>query len=463
MEMSMSVCREHRWLLLAVCAAQFLMPLIMAGVNAVLPAISLSLDASARELGLIGAFYALGLAVFQLAGGLWGDIWGRRRIFLVGLAIFSLSGALLGFVENMTLFLFLRLVQGLGGALYSASSLALLASAAPPSMRASYIGFSSSAVYSGIACGPPVAGFVADWFGWRWLFWGNAIAGGLALCIMLLRVRLEWRTAEGASFDWSGCVLYALAMTCLTFGASHIGDAPVWGMLLLAGFLALLGLFCFKELRTAMPMLDLKMLRRCRVISLSLLAAFINYASFFGLLFFVSIYLQTGRGFSAREAGLFLALQSLVQAAATPLTARLCRRWPLGRIAASGILLCGMGLLITAFLTLETPLWLLALAQALVGAGVAVFVLPNTAIILEKAGDAAVGRASGLIGAVRTGGQLSNMVIITVTLALVLGHQPVSRETLDGFMTALHWDLLLFGLFNLAAMGCALCRDRAGE
>ena len=109
------------------------------------------------------------------------------------------------------------------------------------------------------------------------------------------------------------------------------------------------------------------------------------------------------------------------------------------------------------------PDGLLALAQALVGAGVAVFVLPNTAIILEKAGDAAVGRASGLIGAVRTGGQLSNMVIITVTLALVLGHQPVSRETLDGFMTALHWDLLLFGLFNLAAMGCALCRDRAGE
>ena len=152
-----------------------------------------------------------------------------------------------------------------------------------------------------------------------------------------------------------------------------------------------------------------------------------------------------------------------MQAAATPLTARLCRRWPLGRIAAAGIFLCGMGLLITAFLTLETPLWLLALAQALVGAGVAVFVLPNTAIILEKAGDAAVGRASGLIGAVRTGGQLSNMVIITVTLALVLGHQPVSRETLDGFMTALHWDLLLFGLFNLAAMGCALCRDRAGE
>lgn len=459
----MSVRKEHRWLLFAVCAAQFFMPFMMAGVNAVLPAIGHSLDASARELGLIGAFYSLGLAIFQLAGGIWGDIWGRRRVFLLGLGVFSLSGVLLGFVESMPLFLFLRLVQGVGGALYSASSLALLASAAPPTMRATYIGFSSSAVYSGIACGPPVAGLVADWFGWRWLFWGNGIAGGLALCVMLFLVRLEWRTARGQSFDWSGCVLYSLAMTSLTFGASHIGDAPALGEVFLAGFVVLLGLFCLKELRTAAPMLDLRMLRRCRVMSLSLLAAFINYASFFGLLFFVSLYLQVGRGFSAQEAGFFLALQSLVQAVATPVTARMCRFWPLGRIAATGILLCGVGLVTTAFLTLETPLWLLAAAQCCVGAGVAVFALPNTAIILESAGEAAVGQASGLIGAVRTGGQLSNMIVITVTLALTLGRQPVSRETLDGFMLALHWDLLLFGLFSLAAMGCALCRDRAGR
>lgn len=456
----MSVCREHRWLLIAVCAAQFFMPFMMAGVNAVLPAISQSLDASARELGLIGAFYALGLSIFQLAGGLWGDIWGRRRIFLLGLGIFTLSGALLGFVENISLFLALRLVQGLGGALYSASSLALLASAAPPAMRASYIGLSSSAVYTGIACGPPIAGFIADNLGWRWLFWGNAAAAALALCVMLLRVRLEWRTAEGMPFDWTGCTLYGLAMTCLAFGGSHIGDAPLWGSLLLVGFVMLLALFCVRELRSSSPMLDLHMLRRCRDISLSLLAAFINYASFFGVLFFVSLYLQTGRGFSAQDAGLFLALQSLVQAAATPLTGRLCNRYPLGRIAAAGLLLCSIGILLTSFLTLTTPLWQLALAQALVGAGVAVFILPNTAIILERAGDAAVGRASGLIGAVRTAGQLSNMVIITVSLALVLGHQPVGLETLEGFMQVLHSDLLLFSLLSFIATGCALCRDR---
>ncbi|WP_462263793.1 MFS transporter, partial [Desulfovibrio piger] len=78
----MSIAKEHRWLLLAVCAAQFFMPFMVAGVNAVLPPLGESLGASARELSLLGAVYTLGLVVFQLAGGTLGDIYGRRRVFL---------------------------------------------------------------------------------------------------------------------------------------------------------------------------------------------------------------------------------------------------------------------------------------------------------------------------------------------------------------------------------------------
>ena len=85
----MSIAKEHRWLLLAVCAAQFFMPFMVAGVNAVLPPLGESLGASARELSLLGAVYTLGLVVFQLAGGTLGDIYGRRRVFLFGLSLFS--------------------------------------------------------------------------------------------------------------------------------------------------------------------------------------------------------------------------------------------------------------------------------------------------------------------------------------------------------------------------------------
>ena len=123
----------------------------------------------------------------------------------------------LGFIPHIDVFIGLRLFQGMGAAMLSSSSLALLASAAPKEMRASYLGLSNVAVYAGIACGPPVGGLVAGWLGWRWLFWGTGLAALAAMCIMIFRVPLEWRTADKEPFDVPGCLLY--------------GGADLWGFL----------------------------------------------------------------------------------------------------------------------------------------------------------------------------------------------------------------------------------------
>lgn len=456
----MPVEKNHRSLLLAICTALFFMPFMMAGVNAVLPPLGESLHASARQLGLVGAFYSLGLAVFQLAAGSLGDICGRRRVFLWGMAIFALSGAALGFADSMPLFLALRFVQGLGGALFNASGLALLASAAPPGMRATYLGFSGSAVYAGIACGPPVAGFIAGWLGWRWLFWGNALAAFCAFLLMKYRVNLEWRTAKDQPFDWLGCLIYACAMTVLTFGSSALAQSPALAWGLLAAFALLLAAFCVKELKSRYPLLDIRMLARNRVFALSSLAAFVNYSSFFGMIFFFSLYLQVGRGMSVQEAGLFLALQSVAQVLTTPLAARLCNAWEPGKVSAVGVALCGLGLTAAAFLNLDSPLWLLLGAQCLLGVGISLFALPNTTIILESAGTDHVGQASGLTGAVRNGGKLCNMVVITLTLGVFLGQEAVGPSTMDAFLRSMRTDLIIFGVLNLLAVGCVLARNR---
>ena len=459
--MSSAIQKGHGSLLLAVCASLFCMPFMMAGVNAVLPPLGLSLHASARELGLMGAFYAMGLAVFQLAGGSLGDIWGYRRVFLWGVGIFAATGALLGFVNSVPAFLALRFVQGVGGAMFNACGLALLASAAPEGKRASYLGYSGSAVYAGIACGPPLAGLVAGNLSWRWLFWGNALACVGVFLLMRCAVRLDWSPAKDKSFDWKGCSVYAAAMTALTFGSSEMADAPALAGGLLAGFVLLLALFCRMELHSPHPLLDLRLLARNRVFALSSLAAFINYSSFFGVMFFFSLYLQLGRGCSVEQAGLFLAAQSLIQALTTPLAARLCAAFPPGRVSAVGVALCGLGLLVCGFLRLDSPYWLLFAAMGLLGSGISLFALPNTTIILESAGRDHVGQASGLTGAVRTGGQLINMACITLTLGFFLGDQPAGPENIDAFMAAMRLDLTIFGLLNLLAVGCVLARNRS--
>ena len=458
--MASSIEKGHGWLLIAVCTSLFCMPFMMAGVNAVLPPMAADLKASAQELGLMGAFYAMGLAVFQLASGSLGNIWGYRRVFIWGTAIFGISGALLGFASSVEVFLGLRLVQGVGGAMFNACGLALLASAAPPEKRAIYLGFSGSAVYAGIACGPPVAGFLAGWLDWRWLFWGNALASLGVLLLMAYFVKLDWRTAKGRPFDWGGCLIYGLAMTALTFGSSELADHPVLAGCLLGAFIVFMVLFCFKELRSEYPILDVRLLARNRVFALSSLAAFINYSSFFGILFFFSLYLQFGLGMTVQEAGMFLAMQSLVQAMMTPVAARLCTRFDPGHVSAVGVGLCGLGLLTSAFLEIDSPIGLLVAAQGLLGVGISLFALPNTTIILESAGPEHVGQASGLTGAVRTGGQLVNMVVITLTLGFYLGDKPAGPETIDAFMASMHVDLVVFGVLNLLAVGCVLARNR---
>ena len=456
----MSIEKSHRPLLAAICASLFCMPFMLAGENAVLPAIGESLDASARQLSLIGAFYSLGLAVFQLASGSLGDIFGRRRIFLCGIVIFAVCGAALGFVRSVPLFIALRFFQGLGGAMFNGSALALLASAAPPEKRAAYLGFSGAAVYAGIACGPPLAGLVTGLAGWHWLFFGNAIAFVGVFLLMKVTVRQEWRTAEGQPFDMTGCAIYGCAMVALTFGASELAGSPALAWALLAAFAGLIVTFCLHELKSRYPLLDMRLLAQNRVFALSSLAAFINYSSFFGMLFFFSLYLQVGRGMEVQEAGLVLAFQSVVQALATPFAARLCKTCRPGHVSAVGVALCGAGLATAAFLGLESPFWLIFAAQALLGLGMSLFALSNTAIILESAGEKHVGQASGLTGAVRTAGQLCNMVVITLTLGFFLGNAPVDAATLPAFMRCMRVDLVIFCVCNLAAIVCVLARNR---
>ena len=247
-----------------------------------------------------------------------------------------------------------------------------------------------------------------------------------------------------------------------SIGASCIADDHLLGGGLFLLCLVLLACFVWRELRSPFPMVDVRLLRRNRVLSLSLVAAFVNYCSFFGMVFFFSLYLQVGRGFSVQEAGLMLALQAAVQSLASPLAARLCDRYDQGLISTAGTVLCGLGLLSAAFLDMDSSLWIIVGAQCFIGAGASIFALPNTTIILEAAGPQRVGQASGLVGTVRTAGMLGNLTIITLTLSIFLGHEPVGKDNIDAFLHCMQVDMVLFGILSLLAVGCTLARNSSG-
>lgn len=456
----MSIEQRHFTLLLATGASLFCTPLMVAGVNGILPEVSAAFSASAMQSSLIGASYSLGLAVFQLACGSLGDIHGHKKIFLAGSLIFCLVSAGLGFLDNLPFFLVLRFLQGTGAAMISASGMALVASAAKPENRAAYLGITAMAVYAGIACGPPIAGLVASILNWRWLFWLTALCALIIFFLMKSAVWHEWRPAQDKQYDWPGCALYGCAMATLTLGASILKTKPVPGGVLFAFCVFFLSLFYWRERKSPFPILNLDLLASNRVFALSCLAAFVNYASFFGLIYYFSFYLQIGKGMSVREAGFILSIQAVSQALATPLATRLCRPGREGVISAIGAGICGAGLFAASFIQPTTPLAGLICAQILLGSGVSVFSLANTAIILESAGRVNTGQASALTGAVRTAGQLSSMILITISTSFLLGNEEIRPDNLESFMFSMHSSLIIFGLFNLFAVATSLIRNR---
>ncbi len=445
-------------ILFTTSAAQFLVPFMIAGVNAILPPIGIDTHASAMELSLLTTFYALGLAIFQLTTGRMGDIWGRRRIFLWGTYIFTLTTALIGFVNDIQLILFLRFIQATGSAMFTASGLAILAVSTPNHLRGRYIGFSAMAVYAGIACGPPIAGIIAGTIGWRWLFWCTALASILPLYYMRFVIKEEWYQGKGEPFDWKGSIFYGTSITLCILGSTLIQkNLPI--SLILMGLGALLFIFYIRmELRTPYPLLDIRLLVKNKIFALSSLASLINYSSCFGMLLFFGIYLQLVRGLSVSQTGLFLALQYVVQTIATAYSSILSERYGAGRISAIGIAFTGLGLCASAFLGVETHFGFFIFAQIVLGLGMGFFAAPNTTVMLESVDEAHMGQAAGVAGTVRTAGGLLNTTIISITLGYFLGDAPISQENINEFLKSMRVDLIFFGILNLAAIGCALGR-----
>jgi EmrB/QacA subfamily drug resistance transporter len=433
--------------LLVVCAAHFLMPFMMSAVGVALPAIGREFNATALQLGLIETTYVLSASIFLLAMGRLGDIHGRRRVFQHGIVVFTLAGGSISLAWSIEALLVLRFLQGMGGAMVMATTLAMVTSVFPPTERGRALGISVASVYAGISCGPFIGGTLVTALGWRWIFYLCVPLGAATFLITCLRLRGDWAEAHGEPFDWRGSLVYAAALLLLIGGASHL-DRGGWAWGMAAAGLAGLGLFLAIEAHTPYPVLNIALLRDNRVFALSNLAALFNYAATFGVTFFLSLYLQYVQGLSAREAGTILIIQPLVQTLLSPWCGRLADRYPAARVATLGMALCAAGLAVAATLTAHTPLPVVMAMLALLGTGFALFSSPNASVIMGSVAPRYLGVASGLNSSMRTLGMMTSMSIITVIFAILMAGHPVTSETQPQFLLSMRTALLVF---------CALC------
>jgi EmrB/QacA subfamily drug resistance transporter len=437
--------------LFAVCSAHFLMPFMMSAVGVALPAIGRDLNASALQLGLVETVYVLSASIFLLAMGRLGDIYGRRRIFTLGVVVFTCVSALLSQAWSIEALIAFRFLQGMGGAMVMATTMAMVVAVFPPAERGRALGITVASVYAGISCGPLIGGALVTAYGWRTIFYLSIPLGLLTLAITLIKLRGDWADAAGEPFDWRGSLIYALALLLLILGASNL-DHGAWAWIAASAGIVFLWLFLRFEAQTAYPVLDLTLLRDNRIFAFSNLAALLNYAATFGVTFFLSLYLQYVKGLNAREAGTILILQPIVQTLLSPFCGRLADRFPAARVATVGMLLCAVGLALAANLDANAPLAMIVAVLAVLGTGFALFSSPNVSVIMGSVAPRHLSVASGLNSTMRTMGMMTSMTIITVIFSIFMAGQAVGPTTLAAFLHSMRVALTIFSALCLVGI-----------
>jgi EmrB/QacA subfamily drug resistance transporter len=305
------------------------------------------LHASLADVQWVVDAYALGLAAVLLAAGSLGDLLGRRRVFLVGLAVFVAASLLCGLAGSPTTLNLARALQGTGGAMMFATSLALLAQEFPPQERGTAFGIWGATTGFAVAVGPLVGGALTEAVGWEWIFFVNVPVGFATMAITLARVPSSERD-RSARIDWAGLVAFSAALFCLVLALIR-ANAKGWGSAYILGLFGaaavLLALFLAIERWSRHPMLDLSLFRKPAFTGAQIVA-FCLHAAMFSMFLYIVLYLQNVLGYSPLEAGLRLLPVSLLSFLAAPLAGKLAERTGVRPFLGAGLILVGCGLLL---------------------------------------------------------------------------------------------------------------------
>lgn len=436
----------------------FIAPFMISSVNVALPAIQADYNVDAVKLGWIPTSYLLAMAIFLVPFGKIADNYGRKRIFHAGVILYTIASVAAAFVPNFELFIISRVFQGLGGAMFVTTGMAILTSVTAPERRGRAIGILVAAVYVGLAAGPFFGGIMTHGLGWRSLFISMIIPGSCSIYLVNRYLQGEWKDATDKRFDVTGSIVYGVSIFCVVYGGINL---PSMKAIVISGIgLLLLILFFVHQNRVENPVFEVKLFRQNRTFLFSSLAALINYAATFGVTFQISLFLQYVKGMSPQTAGTVLVAQPFVMAVLSPVTGRLSDKIEPRILASGGMALNGLGLLALAFLTKQTPVWLIVSLLLFLGFGFSLFSSPNMSAIMGVVERRYLGLASGTVATMRLLGQMVSMALATTCLAIFVGREEISQKNLPAFLQSMQVCLILFSLLCLIGIWFSLFRGK---
>ena len=453
--------RSNPWLVLVlICLAQFMVILDATIVNVALPTIGHDLKLSEANLQWIINAYTLVFGGFLLLGGRAGDIVGRKRLFLVGLVIFTLASLLNGLASSAGMLIGFRALQGLGAALISPAALSIITTTfAEGKERARALGVWAAIAIGGSAVGLLLGGILTEALSWPWIFFVN-VPVGVAAFVLSLRFVPESRADHAVGgFDAWGAVTATGGLMAFVYA---IIEAPSvgWGSARTIGFFVLaavlLTAFVLIELRAAAPLVRLSIFR-IRSLATANVAMFLVASGLFAMFFFNTLYIQRVLGYGPLKAGLaFLPFTAGIMVSAG-LASQLAPRIGVRPVAATGMLVTIVGLLLLTRLPVDGTYVADVLPSLLLTSlGMGAVFMPLTLIATTGLENKDQGLASGLFNtSQQIGGSVGLAILTTVATSHTHGSAP--EQLVEGF----HWAFAGGAVFVAAALTVMLAMLRS--
>ncbi|MFI8308911.1 MFS transporter [Streptomyces sp. NPDC085927] len=457
---------SRRWIALAiVMTAAFIDLVDVTIVNIAIPSIQRDMDATIGQIQWITAGYALAFASGLITGGRLGDIFGRKRLFLVGVASFTLASAICGFAPNSEILVTARVLQGAAASLMVPQVLSIVHATFPAHERGKVFGLFGAIVGLGGISGPLLGALLTEWdlFGldWRLIFLINLPVGIAALVLGRVYVS-ESKAPHALRLDLVGVVLVTLGLLMLVYPLTRGRELgwPLWGHLMMAGSLVVLGVLVAYEKRKARkdnsPLIELSLFR---MPSFSAgIGVQIAFGVVTGVFFLVwTLYMQIGLGWSILRAGLTGIPFSIATTVAAGLSVQMLVP-KFGRmVLQAGALTMASGMLAYAWAAdqygADITSWQMALPLAVIGTGMGLITAPLTNAVLADVPREHSGSASGLINTTLQMGNALGLGLTSVVFFALIGDDlsPASLGPayVDAYQNALWWVAGVLGVIFL--------------
>ena len=453
--------REKKIILLVASLSSFLVPFTSSSITVALPAMASQFHVDAVTLGWITSAYIISAAVFIVPFGRYADIVGRKKVFLYGILIFTIASLACAFAPLEEILIVFRFLQGIGGAMLFATSVAIVTQVYGPGERGWALGITIATVYAGLSIGPFLGGILTDTFGWPAIFLINVPLGILTIVLTLRCIRHEWADAAGEPFDLRGAIVYGIMLFTLIYGMLMLPDPA--GLAWIGAALAAAVVFYRLEMHRECPLMDLTVFSGNHTFVFSNIAAMINYGATFGVGVLLSLYLQYIQGFSAATAGLILVAQPVVQTVFSPVAGQLSDSIEPRIVATAGMVLTAIGLASFIILTPATPVWVIVASLMVMGLGYGLFSSPNTNAIMSSVEMKHLGIASGMVATMRSLGQLLSMAIAMFCFAIFIGTVTITPAVYPALMNSITIAFGVFTILCIAGVGASFVRGTIHE